>query len=61
VIIVRPQLRLAERMAWSSLAVDLGTGQSMEWLGVIRCLLRAPQLSEAGHEVEKRRARAALC
>lgn len=38
-------LRLAELMASLSLAIDLGTGQPMEW--VIRCTLLATRLAEA--------------
>src|SRR5688572_23395848 len=40
-----PQLRLAELMASFSLAIDLGSGQPMEW--VIRCTLLGARLAEA--------------
>jgi HD-GYP domain-containing protein (c-di-GMP phosphodiesterase class II) len=47
-------LRLAELMASLSLAIDLGTGQPMEW--VMRCCLLGVQLAETlGMSVEERR------
>lgn len=41
----QPPLRLAELMASLSLAIDLGTGQPLEW--VIRCALLGVRLAEA--------------
>src|ERR687892_2226385 len=39
------QIRLAELLASLSLAIDLGTGQPLEW--VMKCCLMGLQLSEA--------------
>jgi HD-GYP domain-containing protein (c-di-GMP phosphodiesterase class II) len=49
-----PQLRLAELLAALSLAIDLGTGQPMEW--VMQCCLMGVQLAEVlGLDEQNRR------